>query len=191
MATPPIICPIVNNEVSYFDKCTFTVSDGSNTINTLNLCNYILPVDDFFAQTTKLRGGSAFLLDDSGLGNLYGEIKFLFIKVEYSSSFINDSDKFINMIYEGNTYPIGELHIWTGEPGNSAGLGITVAQSSGSPNISPSFKNGGITLYNPHTGSVTIKSIIAASIVDIPTIDETSILGDSNPSGYNPNTYAY
>lgn len=164
MATTPLICQadLANTLIQggHFDRCTFVVTKDSSILNSFNLCDFSLDIDDFFSQSLTLNGGSAFLLDDAGLANSFGEIKFFMAKVEYSS-FTKDSDKYINLIYEGKTYPIGEITIWSGHPGNSAGMGISVKPKE--TNSSPLYEQGGIVLHNPHANSVSIKIILASS----------------------------
>ncbi len=95
MATKPLICKadLANTliEGGHFDRCTFVVTKDSSILNSFNLCDFSLDIDDFFSQSLTLNGGSAFLLDDAGLANSFGEIKFFMAKVEYSSSFTKDS----------------------------------------------------------------------------------------------------
>lgn len=162
MAKAPLICQadLANTliEGGHFDKCTFLVTKDSTVVNSLNFCDFSLDIDDFFTQNLTLGPDSAFLLDDGGLANSFGEIKFLLIKVTYPSSFTKDVDKYINLVHEGTTYPIGELHIWTGNPGDSAGMGIAIA-----PAGSPQYSTGGIVLHNPQVNSVSIKIILASS----------------------------
>jgi hypothetical protein len=165
MAKAPLICQadLANTLIQggHFDRCTFTVTKDSSIMNSFSFCDYSLDIDDFFSQSVTLTGGRAFLLDDAGLGNSFGEVKFLLISAKYSSSFTSDSDKYINLIYEGKTYPVGSLHIWTGQPGESAGSGVTL-NPNGSGLTSPQFTEGGIVLYNPHAGSVDLKIVIAS-----------------------------
>ena len=162
MAKAPLICQadLANTliEGGHFDRCTFLVTKDSTVVNSFNFCDFSLDIDDFFTQNLTLGPGSAFLLDDGGLANSFGEIKFLLIKVTYPASFTKDIDKYINLVHEGTTYPIGELHIWTGNPGDSAGMGIAIA-----PSGSPQYSTGGIVLHNPHTNAVNIKAILASS----------------------------
>jgi uncharacterized membrane protein YgcG len=162
MATAPLICQadLANTliEGGHFDKCTLLVTKDSTIVNSFNFCDFSLDIDEFFTQNLTLGPGSAFLLDDGGLANSFGEIKFLLIKVTYPSSFIKDTDKYVNMVHEGVTYPIGELHIWTGNPGDSVGMGIAIA-----PSGDPQYSTGGIVLHNPHSNAVSIKAILASS----------------------------
>jgi hypothetical protein len=162
MATAPLICQadLANTliERGHFDRCTLLVTKDSAVVNSFNFCDFSLDIDEFFTQNLTLGPGSAFLLDDAGIANSFGEIKFLLIKVIYPSTFTRDSDKYINLVHESITYPIGELHVWTGNPGDSAGMGIAV-----SPSGSPQYSSGGIVLHNPHANSVSIKIILASS----------------------------
>lgn len=162
MATAPLICQadLANTliERGHFDRCTLLVTKDSAVVNSFNFCDFSLDIDEFFTQNLTLGPGSAFLLDDAGIANSFGEIKFLLIKVIYPSTFTKDSDKYINLVHENITYPIGELHVWTGNPGDSAGMGIAV-----SPSGSPQYSSGGIVLHNPHANSVSIKIILASS----------------------------
>ena len=162
MATAPLICKadLANTliEGGHFDKCTLLVTKDSTIVNSFNFCDFSLDIDEFFTQNLTLGSGSAFLLDDGGLANPFGEVKFLLIKVTYPQSFTQDSNKYINLVHESVTYPIGELHVWTGNPGDSAGMGIAV-----SPSGSPQYSSGGIVLHNPHANSVSIKIILASS----------------------------
>jgi uncharacterized membrane protein YgcG len=162
MAKAPLICQadLANTliEGGHFDKCTLLVTKDSTVVNSFNFCDFSLDIDEFFTQNLTLGPGSAFLLDDGGLSNSFGEVKFLLIKVSYPTTFTRDSDKYIDLIHESSTYSIGELHIWTGNPGDSAGMGIAV-----SPSGDPQYSTGGIVLHNPHTNSVSIKIIVASS----------------------------
>jgi hypothetical protein len=177
MATPPIVCPPNTAETAFFDRCLFEVVQNNVILNTMSFCDYSMDIDDFFGQTVRLRGNEAFLLDDAGLGNDFGEIKFLAIKVNYSANFTTDSDKYINLIYEGVTYSIGEFHIWTGQPTDSIGTGITV-KSNGTSTSSPLLADGGIVLHNPHTDSVDLNIMIAS----------TSTSSSTVPPSYNDPT---
>jgi hypothetical protein len=162
MATAPLICQadLANTliERGHFDRCTLLVTKDSAVVNSFNFCDFSLDIDEFFTQNLTLGPGSAFLLDDAGIANSFGEIKFLLIKVIYPSTFTRDSDKYINLVHESITYPIGELHVWTGNPGDSIGMGIAIA-----PSGSPQYSTGGIVLHNPHANSVSIKIILASS----------------------------
>lgn len=165
MAKAPLICQadLANTLIQggHFDRCTFTVTKDSSIMNSFSFCDYSLDIDDFFSQSVTLTGGRAFLLDDAGLGNAFGEVKFLLISAKYSSTFTSDSDKYIHLIYEGNTYPMGSIHIWTGQPGESAGSGITL-NPNGTGLTSPQFNGGGLVLHNPHSGSVDLKIVVAS-----------------------------
>ena len=165
MAKATLICKadLANTLIQggHFDECTFTVTKDSSIINSFSLCDYSIDIDDFFSQSVVLSGGRAFLIDDAGIGNSFGEVKFLLISAKYSSAFTSDSNKYIHLIYDGNTYPIGSLHIWTGQPGESAGSGISL-NPNGTGLSSPQFSEGGIVLYNPHSESVEVKILVAS-----------------------------
>lgn len=165
MATPPIICASDGaNELierAYFDKCTLTVIKGNNTVNTLSLCDFSMDISNFFSQSLRLKGNTAFLLDDGEIGLINGEIKFIVIKVSYPSTFTNYADKYINLNYIDSTYPIGELNIWTGNPKDGyTGRGIKVTTPSGEY-TSPYFNSGGIVIHNPHSNYVDMDVMIA------------------------------
>ena len=166
MATPPLMCTgdIANTliERTYFDRCTLLVTRDTSLINSMNFCNFSMDIDDYFAQHLRLKGGSAFLLDDAGISSFNGEVKFLLVKVTYPSSFTTYTDKFINFKYMGNTYPISELLIMTGNPSITPGTGIVVSPGI-SEYSSPFFSLGGIVLLNPHSNYVEIDIIIANS----------------------------
>lgn len=164
MATAPLICKadLANTliEGGQFNRCTFQVTKDSSVLNSFDFCDFSLDIDDFFAQTLKLKGGSAFLLDDSGLSNSFGEVKALIVSVKYPSSFKTDSSKYINLIYEQKVYPIGSFHIWTGEPGADAGRGISIYPSNYLS--SPLYNEGGIVIHNPHSNDVEVTTIVAS-----------------------------
>lgn len=184
MAKAPLICKadLANTLIQggHFDRCTFTITKDSSIMNSFSFCDYSLDIDDFFSQSVVLTEGRAFLIDDAGLGNSFGEVKFLLISAKYSSTFVSDSDKYINLIYEGTTYPVGSLHIWTGQPGENAGTGITL-NPNGTGLGSPQFTGGGIVLHNPHPGSVELKIVIASGGTTISSAPSTS--GTSGFSG--------
>jgi len=185
MATPPLICTtdIANTlvERGSFDRCTFKVTKDSAILNTMSFCDYSMDIGDFFTQNLCLKGKSAFLVDDSGLGNEFGEIKFFLAKVTYPSNFKKDVDKYIEMVYFNKTYPIGEICILSGEPGLNPGMGITI-DPQGSEITSPYFSNGGIVLYNPHDYQVDIKMIIASSGIAGGTIGTSGNAGTAGTS---------
>lgn len=164
MATAPLICKsdLANTliEGGQFNRCTLQVTKDSSVLNSFDLCDFSLNIDDFFSQTLTLKGGSAFLLDDSGLSNAFGEVKAFIVSVKYPSSFTTDSSKYINLIYQGVTYPIGSFHVWTGEPGASAGRGISIFPENYV--TSPLYNQGGIVLHNPHANSVEVSTIVAS-----------------------------
>ena len=174
MATPPLVCAadIANSliERTYFDRCTLLITQDSSLINSMSFCNFSMDIDDFFTQHTRLKPMGAFLLDDAGLGNSFGEVSFLLIKVTYPSTFTSYADKYIDLKYLGNTYPIGELHIWTGTPGATGGRGVIISPGN-SEFTSPYFSTGGIVIYNPHPNYVDLDIIIATKVTDNPNID--------------------
>jgi hypothetical protein len=124
-----------------------------------------MDIDNYFGQSITLRGGAAFLLDDAGLGNKFGEVKFLLIKVTYPPAFTSYADKFILLTYLEKTYPISELHIWTGQPSNIPGTGIAVSPR-GSEYASPYFSLGGVVLHNPHQIDIKVDILIASDSID-------------------------
>lgn len=165
MAKPPVICKddLANSQIQqgYFDRCTFVVTKDSALTNSISFCDFSMNIDNFFTQTLRLKPGNAFLLDDAQLGNEFGEISFFLVKVTYPQLFTSYSSKYIDLIYDNITYPIGEINIWTGEPGISAGSGITAYPNS-SETESPFFISGGIVLYNPHQYYVDVKIILGS-----------------------------
>ena len=164
MAKPPVICKeeLANSQIQqgYFDRCTFRVTKDSALTNSISFCDFSMDIDNFFTQNLRLKPGSAFLLDDSQLGNEFGEVSFFLVKVTYPALFTTDSSKYIDLIYDNITYPVGEVNIWTGEPGINAGTGIT-AYPNGSEIESPFFIAGGIVLHNPQQYYVDVKIILA------------------------------
>ena len=169
MATAPIICiaDLANTliEKGSFNRCTLNVSRDSSIINSFNFCDFSMDIDQFFSQGLNLKGGSAFLLDDGGISSSFGEVKFLLILAKYSGSFTKDTDKYINLIYNKTTYPMGELNIWSGDPDNiTPGRGIVV-NNNGTGLSSPYFNDGGLVIHNPHAWSVDLKIIMASSVI--------------------------
>jgi hypothetical protein len=197
MATRPLICKsdIANTliERGAFDRCTFKVTKDSAVLNTFNFCDFSLDIGDYFTQNVKLKGHSAFLVDDAGLGNSFGEVKFFLIKVTYPSGFTKDTDRYINLLYLNETYPVGEICILTGEPGGNAGMGIAV-DPEGTQLTSPYFSAGGIVIYNPHDIAVDCKLIIAsgaspASAGTSGTMGTAGTSGTSASSGTSGTSY--
>ena len=184
MATPPLICSadIANSliERTYFDRCTLLVTRDQSLINSMNFCNYSMDIDDFFTQSLRLKANTAFLLDDASLGTYYGGIKFLLVKVTYPASFTTYTDRFIYLKYLGNSYPISELNIWTGNPGVNPASSILVTPGN-SEYSSPYFDTGGMVLYNPHNIYVDLDIIIASSVPPVGTTDvNNQYLGDQD-----------
>ena len=109
MAKAPIICQadIANTLIQsgHFDRCTFKVTKDNGLVNSFSFCDFSMDIDEFFSQTVRLKGGMAFLVDDGGISNSFGEVKFLLIRATYSSTFTKDSDKYINLIYADKNPP--------------------------------------------------------------------------------------
>lgn len=181
MATPPLVCAadLANSliERAYFDRCTLLITRDNSLINAMNLCNYSMEIDDFFTQHVRLKANGAFLLDDAGIGKSFGQVKFLLIKVKYPSTFTNYTDKYIEIKYQGTTYPIGELHIWTGNPSTVPVTGVVV-DPGGSEYTSPYFDIGGVVIYNPHSNYVDLDIMIASSVPPDGSDIDGSVLND-------------
>lgn len=180
MAKAPIICQadIANTLIQsgHFDRCTFKVTKDNGLVNSFSFCDFSMDIDEFFSQTVRLKGGMAFLVDDGGISNSFGEVKFLLIRATYSSTFTKDSDKYINLIYADKTYPMGSITIWSGEPnGSDQGRGI-ILNTNGVGLESPYFAKGGLVLHNPHAGVVDIKILIASSAIQGQTKGEIPII---------------
>jgi hypothetical protein len=180
MAKAPIICQadIANTLIQsgHFDRCTFKITKDNGLVNSFNFCDFSMDIDEFFSQTVRLKGGMAFLLDDGGISNSFGEVKFLVIKATYSATFTKDSDKYINLIYAEKTYPMGEITIWSGEPNDTdQGRGI-ILNTNGVGLSSPYFSKGGLVLHNPHPGVVDLKILIASSAIQGETKGEIPII---------------
>lgn len=168
MATPPLICKadIANGliERAYFDRCTLMITRDTSLINSISFCNYFMEIDDYLSQSIRLKAGTTILLDHGDLGTYFGECKFLLIKATYPlvSPFTEYTNRYINLGYLGNTYPIGNLHIWTGNPGAVPGSGIAINPNSSDPN-NPTYDLGGVLLSNPHSSYVDLDILIATS----------------------------
>ena len=183
MATPPLVCSadLANSliERTYFDKCNLVITKGNDLINSMSLCDFTMDIDDFATSRVRIRPGSAFLVDDAGLGTYYGEAKFLLIKVTYPATFTNYSDRYINLNYLDNIYPIGELHIWTGNPSQDPGSGIIITPDTSSNAPNPTYDLGGIVLHNPHYNYVDVDIMIASSVPPPGANLDQNILDDS------------
>ena len=119
------------------------------------------------------------MIDDASLCNQFGEIKFFLVNVSYPATFTTYTDKYIQVIYQGKTYPISELNIWTGNPGQNQGTGIVAAPGT-SEFVSPYFNTGGIVLYNPHSNYVDVNILLASSATNInTTVTEVTNSGNS------------
>ena len=84
------------------------------------------------------------------------------IKVTYPTS-LPLASRFINLIYNGNQLPIGNLMILTGN--SNYVLGGWDLDPNGTDIQSPYFQQGGMLLYNPHSVKVNVEVIIADGLV--------------------------
>ena len=183
MATPPLICNTIDFQGVIFQRCNLQVVSGTTVLKEIGLCDTDIPLNNFLSFNGCIYPNSTLVLNSEGLG----EISFIMIKASYPSTLPTIS-KFINIIYNGNYLPMGNLTILTGNPGNLPGYGWDL-EPDGTDVISPFFSEGGMLLYNPHNIRVNVEVILGSGIYedvfnDILLADENGDYLVNNDSDY-------
>lgn len=159
MATPPQVCNTIEFEGIIFQRCNLQAVRGTTVLRGISLCDTDIVINNFTSFNGCVYPNSTLILNSDGIG----EISFIMIKASYPTT-LPVASRYINMIYNGNYLPMGNLTILTGNPGDYspylADRGWDL-DPNGSDIESPYFSEGGMLLYNPHSVRVNVEVILA------------------------------
>jgi len=179
MATRPIICP-PNLPGFIFYKDKFVLEEGNTKTTLFDLSSLLIGVSSYSRLKITLQPSTSVLLSQSDLVDNEGFVRWIAIKAVYPSpvspilynsevSFVPgyprptngtpQNQKYLTWTYEGNTYPLGELMVLSGNPAGSVD-----AESTGWNLSSQDIKyaGGGITITNPHDSMIVKLEIMVA-----------------------------
>jgi hypothetical protein len=168
MATRPIICPPGTVPGFVFFKDKFVLDEGSVKTTFFNLSDILLGVSAYSRIKISLKSSTSVMLSQTDLVDNEGFVRWIAIKVLYPepvSPILYNSElpfvpgyprptngtpqnqKYLTWTYEGNTYPLGELMILSGNPAGSINSEL-IGWNLSDQDIA--FPGGGITITNPH-----------------------------------------
>ena len=164
MATPPLICNVPSFQGISMNRCTIQATDSTGAVvNSMNLCDYSLQIDNFSAYTACILPGSSHIINTDNIGTDPGtEVKLIIIKPTYTG--LTTSKKYINFISQGKTLPIGDFMMLTGTP--QTGF-VNRGWDLNSSNIqfgSPFVEQDGMILYNPQLIKINVTIVIAGGL---------------------------
>jgi hypothetical protein len=132
----------------------FSIIQGANTLFSMLLKNFFLPVNNYQYSEFVLNASSSVMLDPGNVSNGNGEVTGLIMSVEYpsvdvSETTLTESQKYIKYSYHsGQELNISKLMVLTGTDESGAGWNLL-----GSP--------GGMIISNPHSNfDVTVKVLV-------------------------------
>jgi hypothetical protein len=170
MATPPIVCNTIQFEGAIFQRCNLQVVRGTTVLRDISLCDTDIVLNNYSSFSGCVYGNSSLLLSAAGLNN----VDFVMIKATYPNT-LPVSNRFINILYNGNYLPMANLTILTGN--SNYIFGGWDLDPNGSDIESPYFEQGGMLLYNPHSVRVNVEVVIGEGLV---TDAITNYLTDQN-----------
>jgi hypothetical protein len=180
MATRPIICPpsIPPGFVFYKDK--FVLEEGGQKTTFFDLSQILIGVSAYSRLKITLKSNSSVMLSQSDLVDNEGFVRWIAIKAVYpapENPILYNSElpiipglprptngtpqnqKYLNWTYEGDTYPLGELMILSGNPAGSIDADAIGWNLSNQDIL---YSGGGITITNPHDAMTVKLEIIVA-----------------------------
>lgn len=180
MATRPIICPPLVYPGFVFYKDKFVLDQDNKKTTFFDLSQLLIGVSSYSRLKITLQPSTSVLLSQSDLVDNEGFVRWIAIKADYPAPvspilynaevpFIPgyprptngtpQNQKYLNWTYEGNTYPLGELMILSGNPAGSVDADA-IGWNLSSQNIV--YSGGGITITNPHDAMVVKLEIMVA-----------------------------
>lgn len=137
-----------------FQSNGFAIIQGANTLFSLLLKNFFLPVNQYQYGEFVLEANGSSMLDPGNISNANGEVTGIIILAEFPSldtadANVTENDKYIHYTYHnGQVLNMGKLLVLTGTGAVNAGWNLI-----GSP--------GGMLLSNPHANfDVTLKVLL-------------------------------
>jgi len=170
MATPPLVCDTIQFEGAIFQRCNLQIVNGTKVVREISFCDTDIVLNNYSSFSGCVYGNSSLLLSAEGLNN----VDFVMIKATYPTS-LPVSNRFINILYNGNYLPMANLTILTGN--SNYIFGGWELDPNGSDIESPYFEQGGMLLYNPHSVRVNVEVIIGEGLVSS---EITEYLTDQN-----------
>lgn len=174
MATRPIICPPANFPGFIFYKDKFVLEEGNTKTTFFDLSSLLIGVTAYSRMKITLQPSTSVLLSQSDLVDNDGFVRWIAIKAVYpapvSPILYNaelpvvpgyprptngtpQNQKYLTWTYEGDTYPLGELMILSGNPAGTVDADA-IGWNLSSQDIR--YSGGGITITNPHD-AMTVK----------------------------------
>ena len=153
MATPPQICNTIEFEGAIFQRCNLQIVRGTTVLREISFCDTDIILNNYSSFNGCVYGNSSLLLKGNDLNN----VDFVMIKATYPTT-LPVSSRFINILYNGNYLPMGNLTLLTGN--SNYIFGGWDLDPNGSDIESPYFEQGGMILYNPHSVRINIEVII-------------------------------
>lgn len=137
-----------------FQNSGFAIVQGANTLFSLLLKNFFLPVNQYQYGEFVLEASGSTMLDPGNISNANSQVTGIIVVVDFpaldaSGTTVTENDKYINYSYHtGQTLNMGKLMVLTGTGAVNAGWDLI-----GSP--------GGMLITNPHTNfDVTLKVLL-------------------------------
>lgn len=174
MATRPTICPPPSIPGFVFYKDRFVLEEGNTKTTFFDLSSILLGVSAYSRIKITLKPSTSVLLSQSDLVDNEGFVRWIAIKAVYPPKIdpilynaelpvvpgyprptngTPQNQKYLNWTYEGNTYPLGEMMILSGNPAGSIDADA-IGWNLASQDIV--YSGGGITITNPHD-AITVK----------------------------------
>lgn len=153
-----ITCDSINGQSNLkslvFQNNGFAIIQGANTLFSLLLKNFFMPVNQYQYGEFPLTANGSTMLDPGNISNNNGEVTGIIIVADYpaldtSDANVTENDKYIHYSYHnGQTMNMGKLLVLTGTGAVNAGWNLL-----GSP--------GGMLITNPHANfDVTLKVLL-------------------------------
>jgi len=150
MATEPIFCPPDDGDGFIFDGTDLIKESPTSQIFDLSLFN--MEISSYAKTKYKLGPGKSLLLAQSDVGDADGYVRFIAFTVKYPEG-TTTVEKYLNWTYEGNTNPIGELMILSGDR----------IDSDSNPTVGWDLSyDSGIVIENPHSELIVEIEILIA-----------------------------
>jgi hypothetical protein len=115
MATQPIQCPYDEGTGFRFHRGNLVLDDGGSKLPVyLELSDMLQETSAFSKSRVFLKSSKCFLLSQTNVGDGDGYVSFIIVKATYPQSTV-ESKKYIEWIYLGETYYMGELMVLSGK----------------------------------------------------------------------------
>lgn len=168
MASRPIICPPGTVPGFIFFKDKFVLDENNVKTTFFDLSKLLIGVTAYSRMRINLKPSTSVMISQNDLVDDKGFARWIAIKAKYPSPVspilynaalpvipgfprptngTPENQKYLTWTYDGNTYPLGELMILSGNPAgsiNSEEIGWNLSSQD------LVYPGGGITITNPH-----------------------------------------